>query len=253
MMEPTLELQSLVATQPRGSRSRRVVAFWTGVGLVPVAAAAVAKWARSSRAGWIAAGVSALGFAALRWQLDRMWNDEPDYVVEERIGSLEIRRYLPRVEARTMIDESDFDVALERGFDRLAGYIFGFNRGGEKLAMTSPVTARGEALEMPDFGAGAQSGGHVMAFVMPPERAVASLPQPLDERVELVDVTERRVAVLRYSGAYRSDVVAARARELCELASDAGLLAKSEPVFAGFDPPWTLPFLRRSEVWLELE
>jgi hypothetical protein len=25
-----------------------------------------------------------------------------------------------------------------------------------------------------------------------------------------------------------------------------------EPVLAFYDPPWTLPFLRRNEIWLEL-
>jgi len=60
------------------------------------------------------------------------------------------------------------------------------------------------------------------------------------------------VAVLRFRGRYRADEVARQADRLRSLLADAGLSATGAPVFAGFDPPSTLPWLRRNEMWVDL-
>lgn len=201
--------------------------------------AAVSALTESRRAGLIAGGAALALAGALRWQLQRWFTDQPAYEVEERIGDLEIRRYAPRVEARTWI-EAPFHDALQQGFRRLAGYIFGGNEGDDHIAMTTPVASR------------PADSGHLVMFTMPPGKALADLPRPDDPNVELREVPARRVAVLKFRGRYRADRVEAQARRLRDLASEAGLPTKGEPLFAGYDPPMTLPFLRRVEVWLEL-
>lgn len=243
-----------IATRPQASTLRRKLAFAAAAIVAPIAAGTVtARLAGSRRAGWLASGLAAAAVAAVRWQLQRLINDEPAFTVERRAGRLEIRRYAPRVEARTRIDGKDFDRALERGFRRLAGYIFGGNAREEELAMTGPVTAGGERLAMTGPVQSTESdGGFEMAFVMPPGRTLASLPRPADPRVVLTEVSGRRVAVLRYRGRYRGARVEQEARRILELAAAAGLTAAGEPAFAGFDPPTTLPLLRRNEIWLEL-
>ena len=139
------------------------------------------------------------------------------------------------------------------GFRRLASYISGSNTLRETLEITGPMTARGERLAMTGpVLARPGDGGLEVAFVMPPGRTLASLPRPHDARIELVEVPERRVAVLRYRGRYDADRLERESRRLRELASAEGLAGKGEPVFAGFDPPSTLPWLRRNEVWLDL-
>jgi hypothetical protein len=243
-----------VATTARASTFRRKLAFAVAAVAAPIAVGGAARrLTRSRTIGWIAGGATLAAVAAVRWQLQRWINDEPAFTVEGRVGDLEIRRYAPRVEARTRIDDASFDRALETGFRRLAGYIFGGNAGGESLAMTGPVLAGGERLAMTGpVQARAGGSGHELAFVMPPGRTVASLPRPGDPHVELVEVPERRVAVLCYRGRYRGDRVEREARRIRELAAAALLATSGEPVFAGFDPPSTLPWLRRNELWLEL-
>ena len=61
------------------------------------------------------------------------------------------------------------------------------------------------------------------------------------------------VAVLRYGGKHTGPKVAQKFSELLALVREAGLSYRGSPEFAGYDPPTTLPFLRRNEVWLELE
>lgn len=243
-----------VATRAHRGLTGRNVGFWSTLAVAPVAIGlGIAGAMGSRRAGVIAGAISALGIAALRFQFQRWFTAEPSYEVEQRIGDLEIRRYLPRVEARTQIASESFDDALNEGFDRLAGYIFGGNLAGESLSMTAPVITKGERLAMTaPVITSIHDGGHVMAFVLQPDRTIDSLPQPRDARVTLVEMPERRVAVLGYRGRYRGDVVEAHQRVLRQLVAEAGLPAKGEPSFAGFDPPWTIPLLRRNEVWIEL-
>lgn len=227
------------STQPRNNQAARTIGFGLGALLGPVAVGAgLATFRGSWRAGLVAGGATALAVGLLRWQLARWFTAEPAYEVEQVIGDIEIRRYAPRVEAHTRLATADYDNARVRGFHRLADYIFGSNADRRELAMTSPV------LIMP------RGSAHTVAFVMPPGQHHSELPHPLDARVELVDVPARRVAVLRYHG--RDRAVARRVDELRARVIEAGLTALREPIVAAFDPPWTLPFLRRTEIWLEV-
>lgn len=230
-----------IATEPRGNAKVRKVIFGAALAVAPIAIGGVTfLLARSRRAGLIAGGASALGLALGRWQYERTFNDEPDYEVEERIGALEIRRYEARVEAETMIAEADPATAIDRGFDILAGYIFGKNENHEKLGMTTPVTSK------------YVEGDTRIAFMMPMSRTASSLPAPDDDRIEIVERAPRRVAVLAFRGARKNALIEKKQAELRRLVRDAGLPARGEPMYAGFDPPWTLPLLRRNEVWIEL-
>ena len=230
-----------VATEPRGNAKLRKTLFGAALAVVPIAiGAAVALLARSRRAGIVAGGVSALGLGVGRWQYERTFNDEPDYTVEDRIGELEIRRYDAHVEAETMIAEADTRTAIERGFRILSKYIFGDNAMREKLRMTTPVTSKDV------------EGDTRIAFVMPVSRTASSLPDPTDDRIEIVEVPARRVAVLAFRGKRSNKLIDRKCAELRRLVSEAGLAPRGEPTYAGFDPPWTLPLLRRNEVWIEI-
>lgn len=232
---------AVVATRPRHRTGPREAVFWSSLVAGPaLIGAGAARLFGSRRAGVVAGGLTALGLGALRWQLQRLFNDEPAHEVEERFGHLEIRRLSARVEARTTLEVDDFERALELGFGRVAGYIGGGNRAGERIAMSSPVMATHRL-------------GFTIAFVMPPGRSRSSLPAPDDDQVLLCEAPPQRVAVLRFRGRYDADDVGRHEQELLRLVSEAGLSASGPIVFAGYDPPTTLPSLRRNELWVELE
>ncbi len=230
----------MVATVARHPNTLRKVAFWSSLIAGPaLVGAGAARLFGSRRAGVLAGGLTALGLGGFRWQLQRLFNDEPDHDVERRIGRLEIRRLAPRIEARTTIEVEDFDRGLELGFQRVFEYIGGGNRTGEEIAMSSPVTATHRL-------------GFTVGFVMPPGRTRPSLPVPDDDRVILCELLPQRVAVLRFRGRYNAGNVGAHESELLRLVAEAGLEAVGPIVFAGYDPPSTLPILRRNELWVEL-
>ena len=234
--------QSPVATTARGNARLRKAMFDAALALAPVAiGAGTALFARSRRAGVATGAVTALGLALVRWQLVRSFKEQPDYEVEERLGRVEIRCYDERVEAETLVGEDDLAAAFQLGYERLAAYLGGANEHHERLAMTTPLTARI-----------VDDGDHRIAFVMPPSRTTSTLPAPEDDRVELVEVPRRRVAVLGFRGPRSARLFARKVAELREHIAEAGYAILGGPVFAAFDPPRTLPLLRRNEVWIDV-
>jgi hypothetical protein len=179
----------------------------------------------------------------------RSGTEEPRFEVVDRIGAVEIRRYAPRIAAETTVAGTE-EAARNEGFRRLAGYIFGANARRDRIAMTAPVAqARGERIAMtaPVAQAG-RDGGWTIRFFMPARFTMDTLPLPDDSRVTLVPVAAETVAVLRFAGLPRAEAVARHTAEL-NAALAASAWTATGPVQAWFyDPPWTVPALRRNEV-----
>jgi hypothetical protein len=247
----TGDLASLTHLEKRAAKglvrgARRMIAKATaasaGLGTLRLIRHA-AERRRSSRRrnAWIAAGFAGLGGVAVvalaRWQLQRLFASEPDYEVEARRGDLEVRRYGRMQTAHTTVGEP-WEAALEEGFGRLARFILGDNAAHTKVPMTAPVTAaRDEA-------------GYRLSFVMPEG---VLLPRPDDARIAYAEIPARRLAVLRFGGRHDSASIEAKKRALVASAEEAGYVPRGEPSFAEYDPPSTVPALRRNEVWLEIE
>lgn len=94
-----------------------------------------------------------------------------------------------------------------------------------------------------------------MAFSMPSEYTMQNLPKPLDPDITLVEVPAKLFAVIRFSGSFDDlEKRRSKAEELSKwLLTQPQYKKVGEPVFAGYDPPFTLPFLRRNEVLIEIE
>ncbi len=210
---------------------------------------------------WLWFGAGFVSVAALvRWQLARLFTEKPNYELERRSGDVEIRGYAAGWVAETTVDEARWDVALNEGFRRLAGHIFGDNRPspfqpdrlGRLGARGSADTTETLAMTVPVNVTPASRSSHIIALNLPPGRTLASLPAPNDERVRLESRPERRVAVLRYRGRHTDNRVAQKFSELIATLRSAGLQCRGMPQFAAYDPPSTLPLFRRNEVWVEL-
>ena len=190
-----------------------------------------------------------------------MATEEPKYRVEKDYGEFEVRLYAPVIVAETEVT-GEFGKVSNEGFRRLAGYIFGGNDGGRKIAMTAPVgtepprkTAAGTKIAMTaPVGAKPKGEGWVVSFTMPSNWTMASLPVPDDERVRLREVPARRVAAVRFSGTWGAEKFEDVAARLREQIKEKGLVAADEPpVYARYNPPWTPWFLRRNEVLVPLK
>jgi len=203
---------------------------------------------------WVLLAVAGVAFIAdLAWSLMTRVA-EPSHSVERKDDEFEIRAYSPRVIAETQVSGTWGEGGNE-GFRRLAGYIFGKNTASSKIAMTAPVGQRADSrkLAMTAPVGQQQSGeGWLVRFTMPEGETLDSLPRPLDDRVVLRQIPGSRFAVVRFSGRWRDETFHERTQALRAWVERNGLTAVGEPESNRYDPPWTLWFLRRSEVWLPI-
>ncbi len=182
--------------------------------------------------------------------------EEPKYTLVEKSGDFELRAYAPRVVAETLVEGSLND-ASSAGFKRIADYIFGNNtsRSGasEKISMTAPVgmapKAESEKISMTAPVAMQQTAGQWrMYFVMPSQYTLSTLPTPNNATVTLRELPESRMAVLRFSGLAGEEKTASKTAELLAWLKSKNITPTGTPELARYNPPWTLPFLRRNEV-----
>ena len=198
----------------------------------------------------IAAGCSTVGV--------RSGTEEPAYENIARVGELEIRRYGERIAAETVVIGADDD-ARNQGFRRLAGYIFGSNETRSSIAMTAPVSQAGAegsqtiAMTAPVSQVRSGMNSWTVQFFMPSKYSMADLPVPNDPTVVLVTVPSQTYAVLRFKGVASVGEVERRKALLLTAIRGSGWQARGEPLTWFYDPPWTLPPLRRNEVVVLVE
>lgn len=187
--------------------------------------------------------------------------EELKYNIVTLSDDIEIREYKPYIAATTSMQGS-YEAVQSDLFRTLAGYIFGKNSTDSKIAMTAPVQtnpeikASSEKIDMtaPVLMQSESTDLWSMTFSMPSKYTIQTLPKPLDSKIMLIEVPAKKIAVIRFSGSYDDlEKRRSKAAELLDWLAAQQYKAVSKPVFAGYDPPFTLPFLRRNEVLIEIE
>lgn len=159
------------------------------------------------------------------------------YKILRRIGSVEIRQYPKLILATTKIKAEE---ASNEAFGIIAEYIFGRNDANEKIEMTAPVMST------------SNSGIFAMSFVMPSSLDIKSLPKPISDRIEIKEKKASKFAVLRFSGLISKEKARMKEQELRTILKENRLEAKGGAILMRYNPPWTIPFMRRNEIALEL-
>ena len=182
--------------------------------------------------------------------------EEPKYTVLEKTIPFELRSYAPMILAEVKVD-GDLDEASSQGFRLIAAYIFGQNRASEKISMTAPVAIEEQSLGSKiamtaPVNIEANGSQWTVSFVMPSEYTMESIPKPLNPKVVLRQIPAVKRAVVQFSGFYNDQKVAERTLELEEWMKSKNLQAIGVPKFARYNPPWTLPFLRRNEIMIDV-
>jgi hypothetical protein len=204
---------------------------------------------------WAVAGVGAAAvLGAVLWGPIASRVERARYKTVERKRAIEIRDYTPMIVAETEVS-GDREEAIERGFRALADYIFGNNTDSRLIAMRAAVTTqpRSEKIAMTaPVTQQAEGGGWTVRFVMPARYTLDTLPEPNNPAVSLKHMEAKRAAAIRFSGVARDASLRRHTQLLEEFIRAKGARPLSPPAFAFYNPPWTLPFLRRNEVMIEI-
>jgi hypothetical protein len=96
------------------------------------------------------------------------------------------------------------------------------------------------------------SSRYRLAFVMPAEYDLDDLPQPADASILIRSIPSRVMAARRYSGTWSEARYRENEKLLLDAVAKAGLEAIGTPVFARYNAPFSLWFLRRNETLVEV-
>lgn len=200
---------------------------------------------------WVIAALLMLGAAI--WGPIVSNVEQARYQIVDRNDNTEIREYPSAIVAETEVS-GERNEAISQGFRTIADYIFGNNTSAQKVAMTAPVTQqRVEELAM--TAPVTQQGDGLtwrVRFFMPAGLTIETLPRPNNPSVKLKKLSGKRFAVIRFSGVANQESLKLHTEELNRFVRGKHLNALSSPAYAFYNPPWTLPFLRRNEVMVEI-
>lgn len=186
--------------------------------------------------------------------------EEAPYELIQKDEQFEVRDYASVIVAQTQVSAGNGNKkAGNEAFGRLFKYISGENEGREKIAMTAPVTSEsseGESSEKIAMTAPVtyqkEGDSWRYRFVLPEGYTLDTAPRPLNPDVSLAQTEPKRVATVTYSGLGRDKARARNTEALLIWIEEQGLDALSEPRWAGYNPPWTLPPFRRNEVMVDV-
>lgn len=182
--------------------------------------------------------------------------ENTEYTVIETKDNYEIRSYPEHIVAQTTVT-GPYKEALNEGFRIVAGYIFGGNTKKESIAMTAPVvekSSESESIAMTaPVMATIEGESHVIAFGMPRSYTLDTLPTPTDSRVKLAIIPEKKMATIRFSW-YATDArVQTKKQELIDALKKDGVETVGSVQYAGYNAPWTPPWMTRNEVLIEIK
>ena len=196
--------------------------------------------------------------------------EEPAFERVLQAKPFEVRQYRPMIVAETYVD-APLDEASNQGFRRIADFIFGNNtapasaRSGprsQSIPMTAPVVAEPLPVTLASVPQGTPTVEASplpmparrwrIHFVMPSQHSMQTLPKPNNPEVTLREQPAKRYAVVVFSGLTDDAVMQAKTTELRAWMRTQHLQGVGSPLLARYDPPWTLWFLRRNEVLIEV-
>lgn len=165
------------------------------------------------------------------------------YRLERKINNtIEIRKYSSLILARV-------EGLGDSGFGILFSYISGNNQQRTKVSMTAPVVSEQKIpLTTPVIS---ETGS--LAFILPEDYTIDNTPVPLDEQVKILQVPERNVAVLRFSGRWSDSIFKKKGEKLLDALEKAGIQAIGQVFFMRYDRPYMPWFMRRNEAAVEVK
>ena len=167
---------------------------------------------------------------SLAWGIETL-----SYRLLNEVDDVEIRSYSEHLLATVNVDRG-FNRAGYSAFGDLFDYISGNNQEKRKIAMTSPV------IQSPT------QKGWAVSFVMPELLLAQGMPEPLSNQVFQEKIESRVMAAIEYSGSWRESKFLKHKNILVKTIKKTEYQICGPVLWARYNPPFSLPFMRRNEV-----
>jgi len=160
------------------------------------------------------------------------------YKVIKEYDDFEVRQYETALFSSVVLSDTTYEESSSKGFRVLAGYIFGGNDTGEKIAMTSPV-----AMEIGD--------STKMSFMVPSGYTEETLPKPNNGKIFFEKKEGTVMAAIRFGGWANDARIEEYKQKLIALLKKEGIAHAETFQYLGYNPPYAV-INRRNEVVVEL-
>ena len=165
--------------------------------------------------------------------------EQLEYELLSSFDDIEIRSYDSYRLASVNVS-SDFNSAGNTAFRELFKFISGENREAQKISMTAPVLQK------------QSQNGWSVSFVMPKSESDLETPEPLSSRVTRETIDSTLIAAIEYSGSWRQSRFITHREKLFKALEDSTYSACGEVIWARYNSPFSIPFMRRNEVMVEI-
>lgn len=200
--------------------------------------------------------------------------EQPAHVVVHQATTYQIWRYPSAVAAvvneahlpplpNGQRSEQDF---TRDAFRTLARYIGVFGtpqnktrttdeQATEQVAMTAPVVMRpSEQVAMTAPVVMSPENAQTMKFILPSKyTTIESAPEPTDSAVHLQLLPQRYEAVVQFNGNLNVTRATPIAQDLIKRLNEDGIDIIDQWTFQGYNPPFTLPMLKRNEIHIQVD
>lgn len=167
--------------------------------------------------------------------------EQIEFAVIKKLDTIEIRKYPSFLIAKV-------DGYGDRGFNILFQFISGKNNANSEISMTAPVISQEIEMTAPVLS---EAGS--IAFVMPSKYSMESVPKPFDDRIKIVEIPKRTIAVIRFSGRWSNSLFNKKSELLLEQLAKEKIRTLGNIFSMRYSSPFTPWFLRRNEVAIEVE
>ena len=177
----------------------------------------------------------------------------PAYKILKKEQNIEIRQYPPLIIAEVKTAGSR-QASISDGFRILADFIFGNNEGEKQLSMNGPIRQQ-EGIKIAMTAPVQQEktdAEWAISFIMPSKFSIDTIPNPINDRIKIIQIPSKRYAVVTFSGRSTEENLTTHTNELEKYIYGSNYSKAGNAKYAFYNPPWTLPFLRRNEIQFEL-
>jgi hypothetical protein len=184
--------------------------------------------------------------------------EEAMYKTIQTYDDFELRQYRPIIVAEVTV-KGEFGDVGSSSFRILFDYISGNNAPREALEMNAPVSqqpATGQKIDMTtpvlQSPLGDSIGEYKFSFVMPSGYTLETIPIPVDNRILIREIPAKTIAVRTYSGSWSESNYRKNEARLMQSLIAQGFKPISESVYARYNSPFSLWFMRRNETMVEV-
>ena len=159
----------------------------------------------------------------------------PEFILVEKHGDIEVREYSEYVIAKTSISQGDMELNNNM-FRTLAGYIFGGNNKSQSIPMTAPVITKND------------ESSYDMIFFMLDANKPEDLPLPNSSNISIEMMDLGKTISITFGMWATDSRVKYYKKKLDKHIKDNNIQIKSPLMVAQYNSPWAMPPFRKNEL-----